>query len=428
MSIIYRKGRKKPYSYSFSTGQKLPNGTYKRITSDTSFTTKEEAETAEMTAKLAIRNNTYVEPTKMTVGEMLDKFLGTKVEIRQSTRAPYQGSINHIKEHYLADRQLQKATVLDVEDCRKYLYKQVTAGRLSMSTIREDLSFLCSAFTWAADIDLIYKSPAHRLKLPPKPQPKGIHTPIANLMEILRIVKSEAYDSLFIPLLLAGFCGLRVSEICGIQLDKVSANGILVANNLYRVRNEPGIVNEDGSVSQVQLAPLKSDSSFRSVPVLSFVWEEILAYINYINRCKKVALDKRYELLNDPVRVVDTKYLEPAWKNGRNLLYVFPDDGRRHVRDFVERKWLKFKKNNPSMLSFLEKHPELRNMRIHDFRHSFGSNLRDQGISVEDICELLGHSDAEFTRRTYALPLEGTHQKAINLYEEKIKNLFVNFL
>lgn len=98
------------------------------------------------------------------------------------------------------------------------------------------------------------------------------------------------------------------------------------------------------------------------------------------------------------------------------------------MRDFVERKWLKFKKNNPSMLSFLEKHPELRNMRIHDFRHSFGSNLRDQGISVEDICELLGHSDAEFTRRTYALPLEGTHQKAINLYEEKLKSQFVNFL
>lgn len=59
--------------------------------------------------------------------------------------------------------------------------------------------------------------------------------------------------------------------------------------------------------------------------------------------------------------------------------------------------------------------------------HDNGSNLRDQGVSVEDICELLGHNDAEFTRRTYALPLENTHKKAIDFYEEKFKRKLVNF-
>ena len=197
---------------------------------------------------------------------MLEKFLATKVEIRPSTRIQYQASINHIKEHPLADRPLQKAGVLDVEDCRKFLYDQVDSGRLSMSTIREDLSFLCSAFTWAADVDLIYKSPARRLKLPPKTKPQGIHTPVENIMEILRIVKIESYDTLYIPLLLAGFCGLRISEICGIQLDKISADGIKVENNLCRVRNKPGVVNPDGTVSKVQLAPLKTESSYRTGP------------------------------------------------------------------------------------------------------------------------------------------------------------------
>lgn len=428
MSIIYKKDRKKPYYFSFSTGQKLANGSYKRIHSDTGYATKEEAEAAEMTAKLAIRNGTYVEPTKMTVAEMLEKFLATKVEIRPSTRIQYQASINHIKEHPLADRPLQKAGVLAVEDCRKFLYDQVDSGRLSMSTIREDLSFLCSAFTWAADVDLIYKSPARRLKLPPKTKPQGIHTPVENIMEILRIVKIESYDTLYIPLLLAGFCGLRISEICGIQLDKISADGIKVENNLCRVRNKPGVVNADGTVSKVQLAPLKTESSYRIVPIASFVWQEVSAYIKYLGQCKKEAYSKRYKLLNDPVRVVDTEYLEPAWQNDKNLLYVFPDNGRRHLRDFVERKWRNFKKSNPTMLRFLSKYPELQKMRLHDFRHSFGSNLRDQGVSVEDICELLGHNDAEFTRRTYALPLENTHKKAIDFYEEKLKRKLVNFL
>ena len=67
MSIIYKKDRQKPYYFSFSTGQKLANGSYKRIYSDTGYATKEEAETAEMTAKLAIRNGTYVEDRKSVV-------------------------------------------------------------------------------------------------------------------------------------------------------------------------------------------------------------------------------------------------------------------------------------------------------------------------------------------------------------------------
>ena len=46
MSIIYKKDRKKPYYFSFSTGQKLANGSYKRIHSDTGYATKAEAEAA----------------------------------------------------------------------------------------------------------------------------------------------------------------------------------------------------------------------------------------------------------------------------------------------------------------------------------------------------------------------------------------------
>lgn len=40
MSIIYKKDRKKPYYFSFSTGQKLANGSYKRIHSDTGMLPK----------------------------------------------------------------------------------------------------------------------------------------------------------------------------------------------------------------------------------------------------------------------------------------------------------------------------------------------------------------------------------------------------
>ena len=409
MSIITKKGRQKPYYYSFSTGELLPDGNYKRIYSTVGYATKKEAQAAEVEAKQAYNTGTYIEPIKMTVGEMLDAFYDTKIELRESTLTQYRCTITRIKKHPLADRPLQKATVLDVESLRKHLYDRMERGELAQNTIREDLSFLRSAFTWASDVDLIYKSPARRLKLPPKSEPQGIHTPIENVMEILKIVKSEAYPDLYLPLLLASFCGLRISEICGVQRNKISPEEISITNNLSRRKGK------------LRLAELKTKTSERNIPLLQYAKAEINEYIKYIDGCQREAKRKRWEQLRDPQ--IEAEYLEPAWKNDYNLLYVFPDDGRPHSKDYVEKRWRDFKKKNKYINMFFEDHPELRAMRLHDFRHSFGSNLRDQGVSVEDICELLGHSDAEFTRHTYALPLKGTHQKAIDFYENKIVNL-----
>ncbi len=45
---------------------------------------------------------------------------------------------------------------------------------------------------------------------------------LIKLLKILDIVKKEAYADLYIPCLLAGFCGLRISEICGVELQYIS--------------------------------------------------------------------------------------------------------------------------------------------------------------------------------------------------------------
>lgn len=73
------------------------------------------------------------------------------------------------------------------------------------------------------------------------------------------------------------------------------------------------------------------------------------------------------------------------------------------------------------MQELFKNQPYLAGMRIHDFRHSLGANMRDQGVSMADISELLGHSDAEFTRVTYATPLKDTHAKAMQKYGENIQ-------
>ena len=71
----------------------------------------------------------------------------------------------------------------------------------------------------------------------------------------------------------------------------------------------------------------------------------------------------------------------------------------------------------------IRKYPELASMRLHDFRHSFGSNLRYAGAPIEDVTEILGHTNSNFTRVTYALPLQGTHERSMQRLETLMKNI-----
>lgn len=403
MSIITTQ-RKKPYTYSFSTGKKGPNGTYDRITGPY-FATKKEAKAAEALAKAQYISGTYVKPQKLTVAEMLEKYVSTKVEIRITSKAPLRSFINRIKTQPIASKLIENVTVLDMEAYRAWLYEE---SGLSQQTIREELSFIRGAFTWAVDSDLLGKSPARRLKLPPKQPPKGLHLPMQIVLQILLMIKRNDYFRLYIPFLLGGLCGMRISETLAIPANVLDNDYIYVRNNLLR---------EDG---KMQLTPTKTPTSIRDIPIPVFVRREIQEYQVTMAIMQEAAIKRRQELLQAP-GYIDTG--EPVWKNELDLLIVFPDDGRPMRKDFVERRWLIFKKTNPEYLALVAEYPVLANMRHHDFRHSFGSNLRDKGVSIVDISDILGHADVSFTAKTYALPLKDTHKHAIDKFESAIKGL-----
>ena len=211
------------------------------------------------------------------------------------------------------------------------------------------------------------------------------------------------------PFLLGGMCGMRISETLAVSADVLDGNEITVRSNLQR---------EDGVL---QFTKTKTRTSAREIPLLSFVRHEIEDYQRFIAQSKKEALNKHQLLLQTPGYIAELS--DRPWKNDLNLLIVFPDDGRGMCRDHVERRWRRLKKKCPEWLQLVDAYPLLANMRHHDFRHSFGSNLRDRGVPIADVSEILGHSDISFTAKTYALPLENTHKKAMSIFENSIKNL-----
>ncbi|WP_302292028.1 tyrosine-type recombinase/integrase [Phascolarctobacterium succinatutens] len=404
MAIITKKGRPKPYSYSICTDEILPTGKHKYIYGPY-FATKKEAKEAEAIAISQLSQGTYIEPSKVTVNELLDAFIASKSDLSPGSLYPMRSFAKRIGRQPLGSIQLNKVTLIHVEKYRAFLLSE---SGLSAQTIREDLSFLKSAFEWAVSADLIYRNPARKIKLPPKQPPKGMHVPIEILLQILRIIKAFDYSNLYMPFLLGGMCGMRISETLAVRANVLDFREVSVTNNLLR---HNGVM---------QFSKTKTRTSIREIPMLNFVRHEINEYQSYIAQAEKEAINRYNLLLSTPGCIaVD----DAPWRNNLGLLIVFPDNGRPMCRDHVERRWRRLKKQCPEWLKLLEKYPLLAKMRHHDFRHSFGSNLRDRGVDIVDICEILGHSDVSFTARTYALPLENTHQKAMDKYENAIKGL-----
>lgn len=405
MSIITRKTGDKRYSFSISTGKKNAQGKYEYVTGPY-FATKKDAKEAETLVKADIQRGTYVAPTKLTVNELLETFLATKVDLRPSSITSLKSFVQRVKSRPLGGMLISKVTMIDMEVFRSWLF---TESGLAQQTIRETLSFVRSAFEWAVNGDLIVKNPARKIKLPPKQKAKGMHVPIEILLVILRIIKRFDYSNLYMPFLLGGMCGMRISETLAVKADIIKTDVAMVEHNLQR---EAGVM---------QFTPTKTSTSRRDIPLISFVRDEIREYSCFIASSKKAALERRRQLLRTSGFIAEGS--DEPWKNKLNLLIVFPDDGRPVCRDHVERRWRRFKRICPEWLELVKQYPLLAKMRHHDFRHSFGSNMRDRGVPLADISEILGHSSVSFTASTYALPLENTHQKAMLHYEESIKNL-----
>lgn len=383
-----------------STGVRTPSGNYKYVTSKHGFATQQEAKLDEAELRLHVAGSKASVLSNMTVHELLDRYFATKA-IRKTTARTYRSSINHLKK-VMPDIPVRDVTPMHIESIRQ----TVLSEPLSDNTHRDLLSLTKVVFKWAHDMELIVKNPARNMPLPPKPEAKGMHIEMDLLMEILRTAKKYKYSQLYIPLLLAGLCGLRISEVCGLQDYNIAQDNIQVQYNYLRA----------GSVLSLQ--PLKTKAAARVIPLIPFVAGEIEEYKDFIKAAKKIALKRRQELSKNPGFLA----VDPAWHPGHHL-FVCPENGQPIAKEFVERHWKLFK-GSLALRPLIEKHPEIARMRLHDFRHTFGSNLRHAGAPIEDVAELLGHTNSNFTRITYAIPLKGTHERSMQRFGAlAVKNL-----
>lgn len=259
---------------------------------------------------------------------------------RVATAALVRGSLNNHILPVLGDRPLASIRRGDVE--------ALCAGlRLAPSTVRTVHQHLGQLLEAAVDDGLIARNPAAKARLPRNEGRRVQPVPL----EVVAQIEAELPDWMRIVVPLGIGAGLRQGEVSGLTVDRID-----MLRRTLRVDRQ--LVTRGGH--ERALAPPKTESSNRTIPLAGFVVDALAAHLagNGSNHSRHVLVDPKG-------RWVDSNHFGHPW--------------RAAVRAAAAP-----------------------GVRYHDLRHTFASTLLSSGVSVKAVADWLGHASPTITLATYA--------------------------
>lgn len=175
------------------------------------------------------------------------------------------------------------------------------------------------------------------------------------------------FDTLF-------YMGLRKGELRGLQWKHIDFE-----NKIMHIRVQ---IPSRFNVADYKLTPLKTKASKRDLPINKILFEK---------------LEKIYEL--------NSKY-----ENFNKNWFVFGNALP------ISKEKIKDRKDKNCKLA------EIKQIRVHDFRHSCASLLINNGASIVLVAKYLGHSSIQETLRVYAHLFKNKLQDIIDLMEKLQEN------
>ncbi len=226
----------------------------------------------------------------------------------------------------------------------------VQSVTLAASSRARRLAGLKSFYKFLTRRKVIEVSPARRVKTPKLPQRLPRAVPVDEAFALMEAPDAQKVlglrDMAMLEVLYGG--GLRVSELCGLDLDSVDT----------RART----VRVLGKGNKERICPLH-EGAMQSLAT----W-----------------LERRGELLAKPLKKQDPRALFLNFRGGR----LTARSVERHLDRYVTQLGLQ------------------RKMSPHALRHSFATHLLAGGADIRSIQELLGHASLSTTQRYTAVSFE----------------------
>jgi integrase len=362
--ITIGKGKDKHYKAIVEMGKDPSTGHRKRRTKI--FSKKGDAESW-MGDMISSRDNgTAVDPSKLTVGEFLDKWLENhkKPNIEQTT---YDGYKIHVDAHLkplLGYIPLQSLEPYHIETYfaqkRKSGRRDDKEGGLSENTLNKHYITLNNALNRAVKLKLIKYNPMQAID-PPKPEKK--EAPVMSKLEyekLLNVLKNDLLMFTFVFTEL--MTGMRKSEILGLEWPDVDLKKGIINVRQALVRVNRGLLHKP---------KLKNDSSRRKIKISDTL-------ISILNKYK--------------IEQAKIKLQLGIKKKEKDKEFVFCK---------LDGTYYRPKYYNDKLNEYLDKARLSQKYTIHTLRHTFATINVNNKIDSEIVQKMLGHSTISTTIDLY---------------------------
>ena len=283
-----------------------------------------------------------------------------KSTVKLTTYASYEMMATRIIIPYFETLNI-KLKELTTEDIQEFYSAQLE--RVSANTVIHYHAVIHRALKYAVKIKTIQSNPAVNVERPRKEKFIGSFYDKKEINTLFDIIQGHPLE---VAIKLAAFYGLRREEIIGLKWTAIDFE-----NNTLTIQHTVTECNLDGKHIEVASDTAKTDSSLRTMPLVTNFREMLLA---------KKEKQEHYRKLCG--RSYCKEYLD----------YIFVNEmGERWKPRYLSDGFKRILEQNG-----------LRCIRFHDLRHTCASLLLANNVPMKKIQEWLGHSDFSTTANIYA--------------------------
>lgn len=301
---------------------------------------------------------------KMTVGDLCDKYMQQKENIKPSTKHTYNHRLNAIRKDPISQLSIADVTTSDVKEwcirqSRTYVY----------DTVRKRLATLRSAFDVALGDRAVYSNPCNfELKsVITYQKQKQISLNDTEIEVFLHEIQSNPYSARYYRLILILLhTGIRIGECLGLTVDDIDFENRMLNIDKQSVRFG----------THHHITTPKTTSSCRNVPLDDTALQALKEEIAFHPPLNKVIDGHSGFIFHNDVDILRDTVIIVAIRN-------------------VIKRYNATRKNNDILLPPITPHT---------LRHTFCTHMIEREMSPIALQQIMGHSDARITLETYTHP------------------------
>ena len=324
----------------------------------------------------------------LTLNDMFDLYMGTKHNLKQSTRENY---------YYMYDRFVRprfgtkKITEYRYTDLLSF-YHILSEQGLKYNTLDNIQSIIFPTFQLAYRDGIISRNPAEGAKTDIKKNMGFYRTKIHPITKkeqemFLGFVKNHDVFKNWYPVFVFMFgTGVRIGELAAVMWEDIDfdTNSIRIERAISRERNPSGAL-------EYVISTPKTESGIRSIPMLPEVRAELL-------------------------RILDDKRKGFVFKNREGGL-INQQSLNRAIRRIVENY------NSIEVQNAIREERQavmIPRFTSHMIRHSFCARLCENENNIKIIQDIMGHTDIRTTMEIYAEVSQERKQRSFDEYGNKM--------